>query len=118
MCLKVNGINSSLVNEVQAILFKDPTSGEIIATKTLDNDDLILTGSSKQKLQFVAPSLTTIRETDFHSKRTWKFEYLVEIQLNDDTEVACKHEKKCKITYSYGYSPVIDYLSNTAAIAH
>ena len=118
ICMKVDGINSSIVNEVKAILFKDKTSLEILHAKVLDNDDIILTGSSKQKLQFVLPSLTTVRETDFHSKRTWKFEYLVEVQLNDDSEVACQFEKKCMITYSYGYTPVIDYLSNTAAIAH
>lgn len=28
------------------------------------------------------------------------------------------YDKKCIIIYSYGYSPVIDHLSNTAVIAH
>lgn len=116
--LEVSNINQSVVNEVSRVVFRDVESGEIINSKTLDNIDIKLTGSRNDKLTFIAPSLTHLRQTNYHNKREWIFEYTVELQLNDGAYVRCHEPKRCKLVYSYGYSPVIDYLSRTAAVAH
>lgn len=70
------------------------------------------------KLIFVTPSLSEIRGTTFHSKSTWHFEYLAELVLNDGTIVPCNSTNDCRIIFSYGYTQVISYLSNVAAIAN
>lgn len=37
VCIKVDGINSSIVNDVKGVLFKDKTSLEVIYTLALNN---------------------------------------------------------------------------------
>ena len=69
--LKVANFEQSVVNEVQAILFKDVGSLEVLYTHELTNYDYMISGSSKRKLQFIAPSLTQITGNKFHSKREW-----------------------------------------------
>lgn len=115
--LKVANFEQSVINEVQAILFKDVNSLEVIYTHTLSNYDFMLSGSSKRKLHFIAPSLTDITGDKYHSKREWEFPFLLEILTWDDEEVACQWERKCRLIYSFAYTPIIDYLSNTVALA-
>ena len=64
-----------------------------------------------------------VRQTSFHSKAVWHFEYKIELLISSadtnapDERVTCLYENECVFVYSYGYTPVINYLSNGAAIA-
>lgn len=115
--LKLANFGQSVVNEVQSILFKDVGSLEVIYAHTMTNYDIMLTGSSKRKLHFIAPSLTQITGNKFHSKREWEFPFLIEILTWDDEEIPCQYERKCRLIYSFAYTPIVDYLSNTVALA-
>ncbi len=115
--LKLKNFEQSLVNEVQAILFKDSHTLEEIYRHEMTSLDLVDTGSSKTSLTFTAPPLSTVRGQPYFSRREWELPLLMVVLTWDDEEVECQYERLCRLIYSYSYTPIIDYISNTVALA-
>ena len=117
LLLKIRGFRQSLVNEIQAVLFKDPASGEYVHAHELSLYDLYYTGSHKRKLQIVVPDLSEITGSHFHSRRVNTFVYQIALLTWDNEIVECQDPDGCLLKYSYNYTPYIDYMSNTVAVA-
>lgn len=116
--LSATGFQQSLVNEVSAILFKDPLSDQVLYQHQLSHEDLWLTGSHQRKLQFVTPPLSAVIGTTFYSRKVNIYEFKLAFQLWDYSVVDCANPAGCRLKYSFAYTPYIDYLSNTVAVAN